>query len=67
MESQRSIAVLLLFLLSMFDKRDKFKERGAVVKAFKDYIITCITYIDKIYGHIEVSSGNYITDQRIEI
>jgi len=49
--------VFLLFLLFIFDKKEKFKERGAVVKACKQIIQdpTCITSIDDtvkfVYGH----------------
>jgi len=72
---QGSIAVFLLFLLFIFDKKEKFKERGAVVKVFKqsNQDTACITSIDDtvkfVYGHteafVEISRGNYITDQRI--
>jgi len=67
--------VFLLFLPFIFDKKEKFKERGAVVKAFKqsNQDTTCITSIDDtvkfVYGHteafLEISHGNCITDQRI--
>jgi len=72
---QGSIAVLLLFLLFIYDEKEKFKERGAVVKAFKqsNQDTTFITSIDDtvkfVYGHteafVELSRGNCITDQRI--
>lgn len=67
--------MFLLFLLFIFDKKEKFKERGAVVKAFKqsNQDTACITSIDDtvkfVYGHteafVEISRGNCITDQRI--
>ena len=40
--------MFLLLLLFIFDKKEKFKERGAVVKAFKqsNQDTTCITFID---------------------
>jgi len=63
-----------LFALFIFDKMEKFKERGAVVKALKqsNQDTTCITSIDNtvkfVYGHteafMEISRGNYITDPR---
>lgn len=47
-KSQRSIAVFLLFLLCISDKMEKFKERGALVKALKqsNQDTTCNTSID---------------------
>jgi len=67
--------VFLLFLLFIFDKKEKFKERGAVAKAFKqrNQDTACITSIDVtvkfVYGHtevfVEISRGNCITYQRI--
>jgi len=62
----------LLFLLFIFDKKKKFKERGAVVKALKqsNQDTACITSIDDkikfVYGHteafVEISRGDCITD-----
>jgi len=63
---QGSIAVFLLFLLFIFDEKEKFIERRVVVKAFKqsnhmdskgNQDTACITSIDDtvkfVYGHTE--------------
>ena len=67
--------MFLLFLLFIFDEKEKFKERGAVVKAFKEsnQDTASITSIDNtvkfVYGHteafVEISRGNCITNRRI--
>ena len=47
--------MFLLFLVFIFDKKEKFKERGAVVKAFKqrNQDTACITSIDDtVHGKI---------------
>ena len=65
----------MLFPLFIFDEKEKFIERGAVVKDFKqsNQDTTCISSINDtvkfVYGHmeafVEISCGNCITEQRI--
>ena len=64
--------MFLLFLLYIFDKKEKLKERVAAVKAFKqnNQDTTCITSIDDtvkfVYGHLKAFMEFFcITDQRI--
>ena len=61
----------LVFFLFIFDKMEKFKERGAVVKALKQsnqdtsYNMSIDDTVKFVYGHkeafTEISRGNCIT------
>jgi len=74
-----SISVFLLFLLFIFDKMEKFKERGTVVKALKQnnwdmILLVSNTFIDDtvtfVHGHtevfMEINRENCIPDRRID-
>lgn len=70
--------LFLLFLLFIFDKMEKFKERGTVVKALKQnnrdmILLVSNTFIDDtvtfVHGHtevfMEINRENCIPDRRI--
>ena len=74
-----SISVFLLFLLFIFDKMEKFKERGTVIKVLKqnnqDMILLVLnTSVDDtvtfVHGHtevfMEINRENCIPDRRID-